>query len=78
VGVGRVANSEQRVAALSGLVADAARLTELQGQRPQHGDTAELDADRARLDEERLRSTWPRSARSWGAARAWLRGEVEV
>ncbi len=56
-GIGRVASSEQRVAALSGLVADAAELRDLQSQRAQRGDAAELDVDRARLDEERLRST---------------------
>lgn len=56
-GIGRVASSEQRVAALSGLVADAAELTHLQAERAQRGDAAELDVDRARLDEERLRST---------------------
>jgi cobalt-zinc-cadmium efflux system outer membrane protein len=55
--VGQVANSEERIAALEDLVADAAALTELQQKRAQKGDTAELDTDRARLDEEKLRSS---------------------
>jgi cobalt-zinc-cadmium efflux system outer membrane protein len=56
-GIGRVASSEQRIAALSNLVADATELVRLQAQRAQRGDAAELDVDRARLDAERLRST---------------------
>ncbi len=55
--IGRVANSQERIAALEDLVADAAALTEIQHKRAQHGDAAELDTDRAHLDEEKLRSS---------------------
>jgi Outer membrane protein len=55
--VGRIASSEQRMAALSGLVDDAAKLTELQHRRAEKGDAAALEFERARLEEERLRSS---------------------
>jgi cobalt-zinc-cadmium efflux system outer membrane protein len=55
--IGRVASSEQRAAALSGLVDDAAKLTELQHRRAEKGDAAALEYERARLEEERLRSS---------------------
>jgi cobalt-zinc-cadmium efflux system outer membrane protein len=55
--VGRIASSEQRMAALSGLVEDAAKLTELQHRRAEKGDAAALEFERARLEEERLRSS---------------------
>jgi cobalt-zinc-cadmium efflux system outer membrane protein len=55
--VGRVASSEQRIAALSALVEDSARLTELQRRRAEKGDAAALEYERARLEEERLRSS---------------------
>jgi outer membrane protein, heavy metal efflux system len=49
-----VATAEVRVAELEKLAADAARLTELQRARAQHGETAGLDADRAALEEAQL------------------------
>jgi len=55
--VGRVASSEQRIAALSALVEDSARLTELQRRRAEKGDAAALEYERAHLEEERLRSS---------------------
>ena len=55
--VGRIASSEQRIAALSGLVDDAAKLTELQRRRAEKCDAAALEFERARLEEERLRSS---------------------
>jgi cobalt-zinc-cadmium efflux system outer membrane protein len=55
--VGRVASSEQRIDALSGLVDGAVKLTELQQRRAEKGDVANLEFERARLDEERLRSS---------------------
>lgn len=54
---GRIASSEQRMAALSGLVEDAAKLTELQHRRAEKGDAAALEFERARLEEERLCSS---------------------
>src|SRR5262249_39774395 len=42
------------IATLGDLAEDAARLTELQRQRALHGDAAELDADRAALEEQKL------------------------
>ena len=56
-GVGRVASSQQRIAALEGLVADAAKLTALTQKRAEKGDAATLDVDRAWLEEEKLRSS---------------------
>ena len=55
--IGRVASAEQRGAALAGLVDDAAKLTELQRRRAEKGDAAALEYERARLEEERLRSS---------------------
>jgi cobalt-zinc-cadmium efflux system outer membrane protein len=55
--VGRVASSEQRIAALAGLTDDAAKLSELQQRRAEKGDVANLEYERARLEEERLRSS---------------------
>ena len=52
-----IAASEDRIAALEGLVDDAAELTALMRARASKGDIAELDADRAELEEARLRST---------------------
>ncbi len=54
--VGRVAWAETRAAALSDLASDAAQLTQLQQARADRGDAAALDADRARLEEEKLRA----------------------
>ena len=54
--VGRVATSEERIAALEGQVADAVRLTNLAHERVAHGDVARLDEERARLEEAKLRS----------------------
>jgi cobalt-zinc-cadmium efflux system outer membrane protein len=56
-GIGRVASSEQRIAVLEGLVTDAARLTTQTQKRAEKGDAATLDVDRARLEEEKLRSS---------------------
>jgi outer membrane protein, heavy metal efflux system len=55
--VGRVGSSEQRISALSGLVDDAGKLTELQQHRSEKGDVATLEYERARLEEERLQSS---------------------
>ncbi len=52
-----IAASEDRIAALEGLCDDAAELTALTRARASKGDTAELDADRAELEEAKLRST---------------------
>lgn len=49
-----VATVEVRLAELERLAEDAARLTELQRARAQHGDTAGLDVERAQLEEARL------------------------
>jgi outer membrane protein, heavy metal efflux system len=51
-----VAAAEERVAALSDLVTDAHRLTELQRARASRGDAAGLDADRAALDETKFQT----------------------
>lgn len=50
--IGDVAAGQVRVEALEALTADASTLTELQQARAQKGDTSELDADRARLEQE--------------------------
>lgn len=50
--IGEVAAAQVRVDALAGLAADAARLAALQRARAEKGDTSELDADRARLEQE--------------------------
>ena len=50
--IGDVAAAQVRVDALEGLSTDAARLADLQQMRVQKGDTSELDADRARLEQE--------------------------
>lgn len=51
-----VATTEVRLAQLETLAADAAKLSELQRARAQHGDAAGLDVDRATLEEEQLRT----------------------
>ncbi|XXF79180.1 TolC family protein [Myxococcaceae bacterium GXIMD 01537] len=51
-----VATAEVRLAGLESLAGDAAKLTELQRARQRHGDTAELDVDRAVLEEEQLQT----------------------
>jgi outer membrane protein, heavy metal efflux system len=53
-----VAAIELRLAELEALAADAAALSELQRARQRHGDSAGLDADRAMLEEEQLRTSW--------------------
>jgi cobalt-zinc-cadmium efflux system outer membrane protein len=50
--IGDVAAAQVRVSALASLADDARRLAALQDARAQKGDTAELDADRARLELE--------------------------
>lgn len=54
--IAEVAAAEVNVAALEELAGDAARLTELQRQRANAGDTAGLDVDRAFLEEEKLQA----------------------
>ncbi len=49
-----VAAAQVRVEILEGLAADANRLTQLQQARAKTGDTAELDVDRAQLEEENV------------------------
>lgn len=49
-----VAAAQVRVSILEGLAVDAARLTTLQRARANTGDTAELDVDRAQLEEENV------------------------
>lgn len=68
--VGRVASSEQRIAALTDLTEDAAKLTELQHRRAEKGDAAALEYERARLDEERLRSSLSQERQKLSAALA--------
>lgn len=55
--IARAASSEQRIAALTGLAEDAGKLSELQRRRAEKGDVANLEYERARLEEERLRSS---------------------
>lgn len=52
-----VAAAQVRVDILQGLADDAHRLTELQAARARTGDTAELDVDRAELEEENVRAS---------------------
>jgi cobalt-zinc-cadmium efflux system outer membrane protein len=54
--IGAVGGAEIRVAALTDLVSDADRLAEVETKRTGQGDIAALDADRAKLDAERLHS----------------------
>jgi cobalt-zinc-cadmium efflux system outer membrane protein len=54
--VAEVAAARERVAALTDLVTDAHRLTELQRARASRGDAAGLDADRAALDESKFQT----------------------
>ena len=54
--IGEVAASERRIAQLTALVADAARLSAVQLARAEKGDSAMLDADRARLEEQKLQT----------------------
>ena len=55
--IGEVAASVRRVAQLTELVGDARRLSEVQRARADKGDTALLDADRAKLEEQKLRAS---------------------
>jgi outer membrane protein, heavy metal efflux system len=52
-----VATAELRMAALVELAEDARKLTEIQRARAQRGDAAQLDVDRAALEEEKLRAS---------------------
>ena len=54
--IGEVAASERRIAQLTELVADAARLSAVQRARAEKGDSAMLDADRAKLEEQKLQT----------------------
>ncbi len=54
--IGEVAASVRRIAQLTDLVADAARLSAVQRARAEKGDTALLDADRAKLEEQKLQT----------------------
>jgi len=56
VTLGHVATAQERLAALSEEVADAARLTLLVHERATHGDLARLDEERSRLEEAKLRA----------------------
>ncbi|MGV3625834.1 MAG: TolC family protein [Archangium sp.] len=66
-----VAAAQVRVSILEGLASDAHRLTELQGARAKTGDTAELDVDRAQLEEENVNA-------SLGDAREQLQQELRT
>lgn len=55
--LGEIAAAQARIAALTSLAADAARLSQLQRTRVEKGDASALDLDRARLDEEKLTAT---------------------
>jgi cobalt-zinc-cadmium efflux system outer membrane protein len=55
--LGEIAASQARVAALTSLSDDAARLTSIQRARADKGEASSLDADRALLEEEKLKST---------------------
>ncbi|MBX7099348.1 MAG: TolC family protein [Myxococcaceae bacterium] len=55
-GIAEIATAQARTAELTELVKDAAELTRLQVERAKLGDTAALDADRAALEEEKLRA----------------------
>lgn len=52
-----VATAERRVVTGTGIVQDAARLTEIQKQRAAKGDVSGLDVDRAQLEQSKLLST---------------------
>ena len=65
---GMIAGIEERVVALESLVADAARLSAIQKQRADKGDSAALDVDRSELEEEKLRSTLGEEREKLGAA----------
>ncbi len=67
--IGDVAAAQVRADALEGLTDDAHKLAELQQARAQKGDTSELDADRARLEQES-------SVTALGEARAQLSGAL--
>ena len=54
--IGEVAASERRVAQLTELVADAARLSAVQRSRAEKGDSAVLACDCARLEEQKLQT----------------------
>ncbi len=54
--IAEVASAEVRIAALADAADDAARLTVLQQARASKGDTSGLDADRARLEEQKILS----------------------
>lgn len=66
-----VAAAQVRVSILEGLANDAHRLTELQNARAKTGDTAELDVDRAQLEEENVGA-------SLGDAREQLQQELRA
>ncbi len=55
---GQVASAQIRLNDISGLVRDAGELTRLQRQRVGKGDSPELDAERAELEEAKLRTTY--------------------
>jgi outer membrane protein, heavy metal efflux system len=55
--IARAASSEQRIAALAGLAEDAGRVSAPQRRGAEKGDVANLEYERARLEEERLRSS---------------------
>ena len=71
-----VASTEVRIAALTDTASGAARLTALQEARAGKGDSAGLDTDRSRLEEQKIRgaaqrepsSTWRRRCASCGHA----------
>ena len=55
---GRIASSQIRADDIAGLVQDAGELTRLQRQRVSKGDSPELDAERAELEEAKLRAAY--------------------
>ncbi|MBK7858618.1 MAG: TolC family protein [Archangiaceae bacterium] len=55
--LGEIAAAQARIAALSDLSRDAEHLTAIQRARADKGDASALDADRALLEEEKLKST---------------------
>ncbi len=69
--IGGIAAIEQRLFQLSELSKDAARLTALQQARSDKGDVSTLDADRARLEEQKLEA-------SLGIERARLTAELRA
>ncbi|HEX2572658.1 MAG TPA: TolC family protein [Polyangia bacterium] len=54
--LGEIAATEIRIATLSALAADAQRITAIQQRRADKGDVAQLDSDRAALEEQKLLS----------------------